>query len=252
MNPTILLASYPKSGNTWLRMLNANLASTDRPADINALTSGAIDGNQPAIGVRFIKVLDAYSGIPDTGFLSAYRDTAGAIIVVRDPRDIAPSLAAHLSSSVDGAIAFMRDPGILSSMPECQQIQLRLLRWSSHIASWLEQKDIPVHLIRYEDLTLDPVTSFRRALRFAGCTAGDDVIRRAVAYSNFEQLRKQESANGFREAQPCAGHFFRRGVAGSWRSELTGAQVARIEADHSEMMQRLGYKLSASVKSVSF
>lgn len=245
MIPTVWLASYPKSGNTWLRMLIANLASTDVPADINALASGGTDGNVSAIGVRFVKVQDAYKRPPNAESLFANHDANGAIVIVRDPRDVASSLAAHNSSSVDEAITFMGDLDAVSSTPTNQQLKQKQLHWSSHIASWLEQKDIPVHLIRYEDLLLDPVLSFRRALRFAGCDAGDDLIRRAVAYSSFELLQKQESNNGFHEAQPCGGHFFRRGIAGSWRNELTGAQAARIEADHGAVMQRLGYKSSA-------
>ena len=77
-------------------------------------------------------------------------------------------------------------------------------------------------------------------MRFAGCSVGDEAIRRAVAFSEFKQLHEQEVQKGFREAQ--AGRFFRRGVAGGWRDELSNAQAARIEADHGPMMQRLGYK----------
>lgn len=241
MIPTIWLASYPKSGNTWLRMLIANLSSTEAPADINALASGETDDKEPAIGVRFVKVHDAYGRPPNA--VLADRGANGAIIMVRDPRDVAASLAAHKSSGAGEAIALMGGPET-SSTSTHQQLRQKLPHWSSHVAGWLEQKDIPVHLIRYEDLLLDPVTSFRRAIRFAGCAAGDDVIRRAVAYSTFEQLQKQERTRGFHEAQPCAGLFFRRGVAGSWRGELTAAQIARIEVDHGAMMQRLGYKLS--------
>jgi aryl sulfotransferase len=245
MTPTIWLASYPRSGSTWLRMLIANLSSTDTPADINALANGTTDDDEPAIGVHFVQVHDAYKQTPNSDPLLAGRDAAGVILIVRDPRDVAPSLAAHNSSSIDEAIAFMGYPD--DATPTHLQLPPSPLRWSSHIASWLEQKDIPVHLIRYEDLLLDTVTSFRRSLQFAGCATGDDVIRRAVVYSKFEQLQKQERTRGFREAHLRAGHFFRRGVAGSWRSELTAAQVARIEADHSAMMQRLGYKLSTKV-----
>lgn len=239
MIPTIWLASYPKSGTTWLRMLIVNLSSTASPADINALASGESGADELAIGVRFLKVHDAYRRSPNAGL--ADLGANGAIIIVRDPRDVAASLAAHKGSSVDEAIALMGGLGETSSTSTLPQ---KLPHWSSHVVSWLEQRDIPVHLIRYEDLLLDPVTSFRRALRFAGCAAGNDVIRRAVAYSTFEQLQRQESTHGFREAQPYAGRFFRRGIAGSWRSELTQAQVERIELNHGAMMQRLGYKLS--------
>jgi hypothetical protein len=108
-----------------------------------------------------------------------------------------------------------------------------------------------VHLVRYEDLVADPFTSFRRALRFSGATIGDNVIRRAVAFSDFRLLRAQEIAKGFREAQPSTERLFRRGIAGGWRDELTAAQTARIEANHGATMQRLGYTLSSQLKMAS-
>jgi aryl sulfotransferase len=286
--PTIWLASYPKSGNTWLRMLIANLSSTEAPVDINMLPGhalmagvreifdrlllidsgmltddeadvlrprvyeeqarGATDGREEILGVRFVKVHDAYTLTPNgEPLLAGRRGAAGAIVIVRDPRDVAPSLAAHNRSTIDEAIAFMASPNAAFSVAKYRQLtqfRQKLPRWSGHIASWLEQKDIPVHLIRYEDLVRDPFTSFRRALNFAGCSSEDDAVRRAVAFADFAQLRSQELEKGFREAPPQGGPFFRRGMTGGWRDELSLAQTARIEADHGVMMQRLGYKLS--------
>ncbi len=141
MTRTIWLASYPKSGNTWLRMLIANLsAKDDTPVDINdlperggiasargpfdyltlidsgllthdeidalrprvyeELASGAQDDEYDAVEapppVRFVKVHDAYTLTP-TGepLLAGARGADGAIVIVRDPRDVAPSLASH-------------------------------------------------------------------------------------------------------------------------------------------------------------
>jgi len=73
-------------------------------------------------------------------------------------------------------------------------------------------------------------------------------LRRAVAFADFAQLRQQEHDKGFREApRPYGGgSFFRRGKTGAWRDELTAEQVARVEADHAEMMRRLGYELASS------
>ena len=84
---------------------------------------------------------------------------------------------------------------------------------------------------------------FGRALDFAGRAASDEDIRRAVAFADFAELRRQEQDKGFREtrARP-GGHFFRRGEAGGWRDELSAEQVARIEAAHAPMMRRLGYE----------
>ena len=112
------------------------------------------------------------------------------------------------------------------------------------MASWLEQTDIPVLLVRYEDMQADAAAVLRRVLDFAGRPATEDEIRRAVAYASFDELRRQEDDRGFREApRPWSGGtFFRRGEAGAWRDELTAEQVARIEAAHAGMMRRLGYE----------
>jgi hypothetical protein len=291
---TIWLASYPKSGNTWFRMLVANLSAADKPVDINdlperggiasargpfdhlllvdsgLLTHDEIDCLRPRVyeelargaeddeydtraeapPVRFVKVHDAYTLTPKGEPLMAGRRAAiGAIVIVRDPRDVAPSLANHNRSTIDSAIDFMNDGNAsFCSSPKRQHNQLRqrLPGWSGHIASWLEQIDLPVHLIRYEDLTADTAGIFKRALAFSGRDASDADIARAIAFADFAQLREQERTKGFREAprpRP-GGQFFRRGEAGGWRSELTPAQVARIEADHAPMMRRLGYALS--------
>jgi hypothetical protein len=292
---TIWLASYPKSGNTWLRMLIANLsAKDDKPVDINdlperggiasargpfdhllmidsgLLTHDEIDCLRPRVyeelargaqddeydkseaapPVRFVKVHDAYTLTPKgEPLLAGARGADGAIVIVRDARDVAPSLANHNRSSTDDAISFMNNKNAgFCARPTRQHNQFRqqLRGWSGHIASWLEQSDIPVHLIRYEDIKADTVGTLSRALAFAGKAATDAEIRRAVAFADFEQLRQQELDKGFREAprpRP-GGNFFRRGEAGAWHDELTVDQVARIESEHAPMMRRLGYTLS--------
>jgi hypothetical protein len=292
---TIWLASYPKSGNTWFRMLVANLSAKDgRPVDINdlperggiasarapfdhlllidsgllthdecdalrprvyeELASGAqddeYDAPQDAPPLRFVKAHDAYTltsnGEPLLGGGSA---ADGAIVIVRDPRGVAPSLASHNNSSVDTAIDFMNDTrSAFCGRVDRQQNQLRqqLPGWSGHVASWLDQKDIPVHLVRYEDMAADTAGALTRALAFAGREASAEEIARAVAFANFSRLQEQEHAKGFREApRPRPnGRFFRRGEAAGWRDELTAEQIARIENAHAAMMLRLGYRLS--------
>lgn len=296
MTRTIWLASYPKSGNTWFRMLVANLSATDgKPVDINdlperggiasargpfdylslidsgllthdeidclrprvyeELARGAADDEydkaQDAPTVRFVKVHDAYTLTPKgEPLLGGRRGADGAIVIVRDPRDVAPSLANHNRANIDDAIALMNDqqaayctkPGRLHD-----QLRQKLPGWSGHIASWLDQTDVPMHLIRYEDMQADTIGTFRRALDFAGRPASDEGIRRAAGYADFAELRRQETDKGFRETpRRPGGLFFRRGEVGAWRDELTAEQVARIEAAHAPMMRRLGYELAGA------
>jgi aryl sulfotransferase len=292
---TIWLASYPKSGNTWFRMMVANLSATDAPADINnlperggiasarvtfdyltlidsgLLTFEEADALRPRVyeelargeeddeydqapespPVRLVKVHDAYThtagGEP---VLAGGRGAQGAILMVRDPRDVAASFANHNRSSLDEAIAFManRDSAFCAKpLRQDTQLRQRLLDWSGHAQSWLEQSDIPVHLVRYEDLQSDTIRVFARALAFAGRTVSEEQIARAVAFSHFDELRRQEAEKGFAESpRSPGGQFFRKGEAGGWRTELTPAQVGAIEAVHAPMMQRLGYELAGA------
>jgi Sulfotransferase domain len=296
MTRTVWLASYPKSGNTWLRMLIANLSATETPADINdlperggiasarapfdylslidsgLLTYDEIDVLRPRIyeelargaeddeydappdapPVRFVKAHDAYTLTPKgEPLLAGARGADAAIVIVRDPRDVVPSLANHSHIGIDEAIARMnRKDDAFCARTDRQHNQFRqlLLGWSGHIESWLDQRDIPVLLVRYEDMQADAAGQLRRVLAFAGREATEEEIARAVAFADFAQLRGQEEEKGFREApRPYAGgNFFRRGEVGCWREELTPEQVARIEREHADMMRRLGYELSAA------
>jgi hypothetical protein len=226
-----------------------------RPRVYAELKAGAPDDEYDAADkpqqVRFVKCHDAYTYTNDgEPLLGGARGADGAILIVRDPRDVAPSLANHSRSSIDQAIARMNDAtfGFCDRLEQqASQLRQQLRDWSGHAESWLTQRDIPVHLVRYEDMKADTVGTLRRALAFAGREAGDVDIARAVTFADFSELKRQEAEIGFREAPPkTANGFFRRGETGAWRGELTAEQVARIEAAHAPMMQRLGYALSAA------
>jgi hypothetical protein len=219
---------------------------------------GNSDGTEVARkypSVLFSLVHDAYEltsrGEP---LLAGPRAADGAILIVRDPRDIAPSLANHRRVSIDTAITHMNDPMRASHDKPGRLYALfrqKLRGWSGHARSWLEQTDLPVHLVRYEDMKADTAGTFGRALEFAGEPAGREDIRRAVAFADFAELRRQEQENGFcQNPQRPGGPFFRRGEAGAWRDELTAKQVARIEAVHTPMMRRLGYGPAGAVRLV--
>ena len=293
MRRIVWLASYPKSGNTWLRLLIT--ASRQADVDINKIsgefniasargtfdhrllvdsslmTHDEIERLRPHVyeeivreadpddedadagaPVHFVKVHDAYTRTRDgTPVLAGARGAEGAILVVRDPRDVAASLANHLHIPLDQAIAFMRDPAAGFCTAEHflpPQLRQRLLGWSRHAASWLEQGDIPVHPVRYEDMKRRTAPVFAAAMRFADLPIGDDAIARAIADTAFDKLQAQERATGFKEwngKQSKGTLFFRRGESGGWRDELSAAQVRQIEDDHGAMMTRLGYDLSA-------
>ncbi|HWD25912.1 MAG TPA: sulfotransferase domain-containing protein [Rhizomicrobium sp.] len=292
MNGVIWLASYPKSGNTWMRLLLSAFSDKGERLDINEMSerggiasarapfdfrmmidSGLLThdeverlrprlheaiaqdwkqeenderGNLP---VRFTKTHDAYTltsdGVP---VLGGAKGASGAIVIVRDPRGVAPSLANHVHISIEEAIAMMVNPkAAFCQNVNAQPLQLRqkLPGWSGHIATWLDQTDIPVHIVRYEDMKRDAAAVLKGVLDFAGIASDEDERQRAVALTDFSSLQDQERTAGFgewRDRTGAGGVFFRRGEAESWKNELTPEQAARVVTAHADMMRRLGYE----------
>jgi aryl sulfotransferase len=277
MRRLVWLASYPKSGNTWVRLFLDAYSHPERQAlDINTvdvslhagnrdlfdrviglessdLTSAEIERFRPDVYRQlaveaeeplFLKVHDRWRRTPDGGALFPPEITAATIYIVRDPRAVAPSYANHYGISIDEAIDQMGTPDNTISKPLNRlrsQLPQPMGSWSQHVVSWLDQQELPVLLVRYEDLHAAPDAHFSAILRQSGLSVDRTLLASALEQSRFDRLRAQEAAMGFKERLSQAPRFFRRGVADGWRDELTPAQISRIEADHGPVMARLGY-----------
>jgi aryl sulfotransferase len=273
----VWLASYPKSGNTWFRVFLTNfLRDTSEPASINALfatpiasgrqffdetlaidagdlTHDEYDSLRPdvyrAIAARagetpYMKIHDANINTVGGEPLIPFDATSRAIYFVRDPRDVAVSLANHLGLSTGSAVAAMADVGFefssgVRGMP--LQLRQRLLTWSGHVESWVDDVVFAVHVMRYEDMLARPAETFGAAVEFLGLPADEARLERAVRFSAFDELRRQESDGGFREKPENVEWFFHLGRVGAWREHLTAEEEARVVADQGAVMRRFGY-----------
>jgi hypothetical protein len=275
MGGVVWLASYPKSGNTWLRAFIASLVSGEA-VDINKMAFlGGISSSRPAfdetLGIAaddlsleqqtnlrprayeiwaaeaerpiYCKVHDCYHLTPAGEPLFPAKATRGAVYIVRDPRAVVVSLAHHNERTIDDEIARMADDhacfsGAQDRLP--QQLQQRLQTWSGHVASWLNAP-FPVHVVRYEDMHADPAAAFGAVARFLDLPHDPARIASAVAATSFSRLQEQERTSGFIERPHNAAAFFREGRVDGWRTALTPAQAARIVADHGAVMRQWGY-----------
>jgi hypothetical protein len=269
------LASYPKAGNTWLRVALATLLS-GRPANINAMPLVSTIANNRALfdlalGVEsadltyeqetnlrprayeiwaaeaarplYCKAHDAYRRTPVGEPLFPTAATLGAVYIVRDPRAVAVSFANHLGEPIDETILRMHDPAAatppaIKRLP--RQLRPRLGPWRDHVESWLGAP-FPVHLVRYEDMHRDAHATFAAVAEFLGLPSDRDRIATAVEAAAFPRLQAQEQTSGFIEKPIRATAFFREGRVDGWRQALTAEQASRIVAAHGAVMRRCGY-----------
>jgi aryl sulfotransferase len=274
----IWLASYPKSGNTWMRILLTNyLRDAALPADINRLDGGplasaracfdewagieasalddaVIEQIRPqvyrcllseATDTLYMKVHDAWGRTNRGEGLFPADVTGGVVYMLRNPLDVAPSCAHHWGVSLTQAVENLCTPGFAVARSRdglADQLRQPLRCWAGHAQSWLEESGLPVHLVRYEELRRDPETVFGGVVRFCGLPWDAARVRKAVTFSDFSELRNQEQAHGFRERPlRSSASFFRGGKCGAWRDELPLELAERVIRAHRASMRHFGY-----------
>jgi aryl sulfotransferase len=275
---TVWLASYPKSGNTWLRAMYSAWRSEQPPRldhlegvpmaasrqafdsalgiDSGDLTADEIDLLRPradeaiesqdrrAGEVRLRKVHDALFTGPAGEPVVSVAAARAAVYMIRDPRDVAVSFAHHTGRPLDYVVKYMASDSAVVAGATGQlepQLRQRLGTWSEHVESWLDQDTIPVLVVRYEDCLRDPVAVWSAVLDFAQLPVDDHRVRAAVEACTFAMLQRQEQQQGFRESMSASSPFFRSGTAGAWVTGLPDGLTRELEDQHRKVMERHGY-----------
>ena len=275
----VWIASWPKSGNTWTRLLLANVMA-EEAVSINQIKR-ALPGNMASdrhqfddlagvesslciddevdalrpevyracarraaadgVPLLFCKAHDAMHETPAGEPLFPADATVGAIYLLRNPLDVAVSRAFQAGHcGFSAAVAWMNDRNH-AIRATARHLRERLFDWSGHVESWMAAP-FPVLPVRYEDLLADTPGELARMVRFLGLggIAQPAKLRRAVRMADFQRLREQEEQEGFRENMGT-GRFFRSGRAGDWRRRLTAAQARAVLDAHHRVMSAMGY-----------
>lgn len=272
----VWLASYPKSGNTWFRCFLSALIDQevkinqlhtdgifssrglfDQTFDIDSrlLSEQEVKNRMPRIirhyasrseKLLLCKIHDAYT-INQKGQPIIPEDVSVvAIYLIRNPLDIVASYANHMNRDIDYAIKSMnKDNGYLARQKNGLNVNSQfpqlMYSWSGHVRSWHNQQAIKVHTIRYEDMKLDGINTFEKAVKAMGLSVSTDQIREAIALTEFDRIKKLEDELGFREKNIKSPSFFRKGKVGGHQEELTVEQIQLITDKHREVMEEFGY-----------
>lgn len=229
----IFLCSYPKSGNTWLRFLIANLTSGGEEVtfrNIEKYVPEIIRSENHVNKLQKRPVMKTHWPLYDLFPKTIY--------IYRDPRDTLISYHHYMLKNhwFKGQLSeFLRSP-----LPD------QYGNWSAHIEGALAQfaKDPQrICILKYENMLGDPDGGLKQIVDFLKWPHTDDQVRTAVRNCQFENLKKIEIAHGGEKTGLPVG-FFRRGQAGQWQDSLCEEDLAYIYKRFGSTMTRLGYGLS--------
>ena len=233
----IWIASYPKSGNTWVRSLLASYLYTDngifnfnllrkisqfpsRPhfetflndfTDIKKISNYWIAAQEKIRLFNnetvFLKTHSALCTLENNPFTNK-NNTKAVIYVVRDPRNLITSFAHHYSKNIDEAFDFIKDKRQMLLKNDYGKgdfgIATVLGNWSEHYRSWKNIKFAPILIIKYEDLINNTKKTFSTILdflsNFMDIKIDEKKIMKTIETCDFDRVSKKEKEEGFYES----------------------------------------------------
>lgn len=265
----IWLASYPKSGNTWIRFMLLNLLMGKQTStenldkfipDIHVLMPHYAYPPQLNIPPGATALIKSHFMLwPQMPFINL---TAGFVYIVRNPLDVVASAVnyefikkpapADASDRKKARDQFVRDFITHGAVPGW--IEARWGTWDQNVRSYsLDNPRYPGLVLKYEDIVSEPLTQLTRIVEFLGHRADPQRLQDAIDASDFENMRKiedqevREGKPGFfsRESSPAgldAGYrFMSRGKPGGSEMALTADERAQLLERFGPTMERLGY-----------
>ena len=276
----IWLASYPKSGNTWIRIfLDTLLFSKNKTeVDINFnfidqfplrkhfknLTTNCDDINEFAKNcinaqdlinldnkIKIFKTHNAYWKQKETDYTFTNKEnTFGTIYIVRDPRNVITSVLNYFNKKdYNEALDFITDEKkILGGSRTDFGLPTIISSWSNHYRSW-KKFDKNYLLIKYENLLENPQDEFFKITNYLKFNTNfkfdNEIILQAIENTKFNNLSSQENEKGYRGNSPTNKKldkkFFNLGPKNKWENILNTNIKEKLENLFEKEMVELGY-----------
>ena len=277
----IWLASYPKSGNTWVGHFLASLIYSNQGKtgleklgfimqypkrdqfeklvtnfdDFNQIKKNWINSQNLINSDNKLKIFKTHHILCSLGKdnFTDEKNSLGAIYVVRDPRNVISSILYHFNlSNTDEALNFIQtEEKFIGNLKNKVNYPLLTLigSWKTNYNSWkFFGKNFL--LVKYEDLILNPNTEFKRIANYITNTTNikfsEEQIKKSIEESSFENLQKLEDEKGFIESVKIPENkkrkkFFNLGPRNNWKKNLDKKFVDEIENSFNDEMKELGY-----------
>ena len=271
------IASYMKSGNTWVRSIICSLLNKGnfKLKDLNKIQlfsqkdsflnlpniKYALNGNidfeficnnwlnaQKIISIESKQKIIFYKthnvrGVINGNYFTDESVCSGFIYLIRDPRDIVISYAKHMNITIDKSIEILLYKN--NYVTEVLNVNEAVCTWENHINSWINFKVVPRLIMKYEDMIQNNKKCVKQIADFLKIILKDTKlinsqdIKNTIESTSFDKLKKLESNEGFVEA--TSQKFFRSGKSEQWKNVLNSQQRELIEVNLKEPMKDLGY-----------
>jgi aryl sulfotransferase len=200
-----------------------------------------------AEGERFHKVHDAFKSPDSRGRpVVSTAGCRGVIYILRHPEDVVVSLSHFFSWPVERCLDYLLDPTAALVPGERhggRQVRQHMGRWDQHVRSWADQSELPILVIRYEDMLSKGAETFMGLATFLGLPTERDLVEQALENTSIDKLKKlEEQVGGFAEKPEGCERFFRSGRTGEGAEQLSIDQRKRLAKGLAEVMQRFDYE----------
>ncbi len=275
----IWIASYPKSGNTWVRSIissyffsnignfdfsllkNISLypgpkyfnKKIDKPGEVSLfweVSQKNIIQNQE---LTFLKTHNALVALNNRNFTTE-KTTLGAIYIIRDPRNILSSLKNHYGfDNYNETFEFMKNKKKyiwdIRKKNDFSGFQF-LGSWADHYKSWIKNTKFKTLLIKYEDLEKDCYSTSHKIIKFILMLNGKNVevdekkLFKSIETTKFDVLKKKEIEKGFEESININNEkkpFFFLGPENIWQKKLPKEILSKVENEFKDDLNYFNY-----------
>jgi hypothetical protein len=277
----IWLASYPKSGNTWVRSIISSLLYSSDGAfnfdlikkipqfpkkeifkdfvkdfsNFNEIKKNWIAAQKKINSEKEIKLFKTHNGkytVEKDNFTDDQNSLA-VIYIARDPRTLVKSISNHFTKSHDDASKFLITPSLIGNGKSFEERKDGILtlvgKWNDHYRSWTRNKN-NLLLIKYEDLVNNPETELIKLIKFLekyiNFKTNEKKNRTILETTSFANLRNMEEQGLFKEGvlnkkTNNKANFFHLGPKNMWQENLDKKIINEIEKNFYNEMKELGY-----------
>ena len=209
----VWIASFPRSGNTFFRTclhhyygIPTYTIYEERNQDLHSLV-----GYKPFPDIPELDNPDETYWIKTHKWVIRNIPDRGypAVYLARDGRDVYVSYSKFKNNDIISQIN-----------------QGRRDNWGKHVKLWMNRPN--THIVKFEELIVDPLRCVEGAVKFVGLD-----MKRIT----------DEDPPSFDKLSATAPDFFRRGVVGSWKDEMSPDALKAFWdcKDHAAAMHVLGY-----------